>query len=269
MENIITLANGSKLDINNLEITEKVIKKKAVKQPKGFIIYQGNSVLDNAPIVAIATMETANEKTGNMVQVWIIRSDISPVQAVRENKDVSICGNCPHRHNLNGACYVQPFQAPLAVYNGFVKGLYPVFDSNNVNHVKAFEGRSIRLGAYGDPSAVPFEVWENVLQFVVSHTAYTHQIHHKKFDVRIADICMISCDTQKEAERCHKKGFKTFRVKTENMEMIKGEILCLSESKGINCLVCGICKGKEAPINIVINVHGMRKRRFDKFERII
>ena len=39
---------------------------------KGYILYEGPSALDGAPIVVIATMETSNAKTGAMVQTWIL-----------------------------------------------------------------------------------------------------------------------------------------------------------------------------------------------------
>ena len=58
-------------------------KKPAAKQAKakGFILYEGASMLDGAPIVVIATMKTSNRKTGDMVQTWILRSDVNPVEA--------------------------------------------------------------------------------------------------------------------------------------------------------------------------------------------
>jgi hypothetical protein len=79
---------------------------------KGFILYEGASELDNAPIVVIATMSTNNRKTGKMVQVWILRSDIDPIEAFKSKADYSICGNCPQRWSLGGACYVNIGQAP-------------------------------------------------------------------------------------------------------------------------------------------------------------
>ena len=35
---------------------------------RGFIFYKGRSPIDNAPIVGIATLESKNGKTGNMIQ---------------------------------------------------------------------------------------------------------------------------------------------------------------------------------------------------------
>jgi len=70
------------------------MKKKA---PKGVILYLGKSKIDGKEIVAILTFESGNKKTGNMTQVWFIRTDVDPVTAEKEGLDVSICGDCIHR----------------------------------------------------------------------------------------------------------------------------------------------------------------------------
>jgi len=64
---------------------------------RGFVLYHGASTLDGAPIVAIATLKTANRKTGDMVQTWIMREDIKPVESIHTGADSSVCGDCPLR----------------------------------------------------------------------------------------------------------------------------------------------------------------------------
>lgn len=260
---ILTLANGQTITTGG-DVVEIIKPSKKQKARKGYILYRGKSVLDNAPIVVIATMETSNIKTGDMIQTWIMRDDVSPVEAVKEKLDSSVCGMCPHRHALKGGCYVQPFQAPYSIWKAYKKGNYKEFDKTDLN---AFKGRRLRMGAYGDPAAVPFTIWAQLLDVVAGYTGYTHQVHHKRFDARIATICQISADTAKEAQTAWKKGFKTFRVKTEKSAIMEGEIVCLSDTHGITCLDCGLCNGKQA--NIVINAHGKKANRFDKLERII
>lgn len=260
---IITLANGQTISTDG-DVINVVKPAKKTPSRKGYVLYRGASMLDGSPIVVIATMATANAKTGDIVQTWILRDDVSPVDAVREKLDSSVCGMCPHRHALGGGCYVQPFHAPLSIWNSYKKGNYKDFDRADLH---AFHGRRVRFGAYGDPAAVPFEVWAQLLDVVAGYTGYTHQVHHKRFDPRIATICQISADTAKEAKQAQKKGYKTFRVKTANGATLPGEIVCLSETMGITCLECGLCDGRKA--NIVINAHGTKANRFDKFERII
>jgi hypothetical protein len=68
----------------------------------GFVIWEGPSPVDGAPLVAIVTgvaasSESGNVKTGAMLQTWILRADISPQEAVDTGQDRSICGDCVHR----------------------------------------------------------------------------------------------------------------------------------------------------------------------------
>ena len=48
---------------------------------KSAIIYNGPSLLDGQPIVVIATYSNRNKKTGHVVQTYILRSDINPLEA--------------------------------------------------------------------------------------------------------------------------------------------------------------------------------------------
>ena len=232
----------------------------------GFIIYDGPSVLDGQPIIAVATLKTSNAKTGNMIQTWIMRRDIEPHLAIKSGDDSSVCGGCVQRQGLGGACYVAVHQAPLSVYRSFHRGSYAdKIPENKIN------GRDLRLGSYGDPAAVPYEVWQNLMQTVKPsvHTGYTHQIGHPKFDKRIADLCMISADTPKAASKAHGLGLRTFRVTTDASDRLPNEIECLADSDGIQCVDCGMCNGKNDSANVAITVHGSLSARYsDKFERI-
>src|SRR5687767_8577197 len=81
----------------------------------GAILYSGPSELDGSPIIAVVTgvhRGTSNLKTGPVLQTWILRSDISPVEAVKTGADRSVCGDCALR---NGACYVTLHHGPRSV----------------------------------------------------------------------------------------------------------------------------------------------------------
>lgn len=233
-------------------------RKTTTNNERGVILYEGISQLTHEPIVVVATINSNNVKTGNMVQTWIIRSDLSPVEASKQHKDDAICGNCPHRQSTGGACYVNIGQAPSAVYKAYKKGSYKSFDESV--HKELFFGRMIRLGSYGDPAAVPVEVWNNILKYCIGHTGYTHQINHKNFQKDILKICQVSADTPKQALKLQRQGLKTFRVALPNDGLLEDEIECLSDSKGLSCLACGLCNGRKQ--NIAIVVHGARSNRF-------
>ena len=216
------------------------------------ILYHGPSVLDGQPIMAIATSNSSNRKTGNLIQVWILRADVAPHDAVKSGADVSICGQCPKRHYNGGDCYVLPFQAPLSIYRAFHRGSYARAEPDN------FTGADVRIGAYGDPAAVPAHIWEYFMQGASNVLGYTHQISHKQFDPAIARFCQISADTPKQATRAHEQGYKTFRVCGDDSKRLDNEIVCPA-SDAISCADCLMCDGQTA--NMVIEAHGARSAR--------
>ncbi len=237
------------------------------QKPKGFVLYQGPSKLDGKPIVVIATLETSNAKTGNMVQTWILRSDVAPVEAMKSGEDVSICGVCPQRRSIGGACYVNVGQAPRAVYEAFKRGAYPVCLYPELED--AFAGRAIRIGAYGDPAAVPTSIWKQLTANAASWTGYTHQASHKAFDPELLQFVMVSCETPKQALAAQAKGYRTFRIKSADAPALAGEIECLSDAVGKTCEACGLCKGANAATNVYINVHGSLAGRYESKYRTI
>jgi hypothetical protein len=225
-------------------------------KPGGYVLYEGPSELDGFPIVVIATMSTANAKTGDMVQTWILRSDMSPVEASKVGADASICGDCPQRWHLGGACYVNIGQAPGAVYRAYKRGAYPLGDPATVG-----EGRKVRLGAYGDPAAVPATVWRALVSRALGHTGYTHQWRHAP----LRDLCMASVDTQAEWEAAQRTGWRTFRVTSPTDLLEPGEIECPSDARGKTCAQCMACDGAprgNGQVSIAITVHGPNSSRF-------
>lgn len=238
-----------------MSILKGSIKIKARPKLNGVILYEGPSMLDGEPIVVIATLKSSNIKTGNMVQTWIIRSDMKPQLALDTGADYSICGSCPHRQ---GTCYVTVWQAPSRVYDAYKAGSYPLFDPDI--HAELFMGRKIRLGAYGDPAAAPFEVMQGVADLGIGHTGYTHQIMHKNFDKRFIGLCMVSADSPKQATKYQAMGAKTFRVAMAGDSLASDEAECYADSQGLQCIDCGLCEGTRQ--NIAITVHGASASKF-------
>ena len=233
-------------------------RKRVKSAIRGVVLHQGPSVLDGVDIVLIATVSSQNAKTGDMIQTFILLTENDPVTASKLKLDGSSCGNCPLRQSIGGPCYVNIGQAPLAVYRGFQRGIYPVYDHDQ--HAHLFAGRMLRMGSYGDPAAVPFEAWEPVLSLVRGNTGYTHQAAHAAFDQRFLDHVMVSADSPKQAEKFQAAGAKTFRVAMHGDSLADDEIECLSDSQGMQCIECGICNGQKT--NVAITVHGSRKNNF-------
>jgi hypothetical protein len=223
-------------------------------------------MLDGKPIVVIATIGSENPKTGNMIQTWILKSDVVPFLATKDGSDYSICGDCPQRHFLSGSCYVQTFQGPRAVYEAYKRGNYSKKD-----HIKlatrALVTTPIRIGAYGDPCAVPFEVWASLLaKGCGRHTGYTHQWQRKDCDPRFKTIVMASCDSIADSEKARANGWRYFLMVNDKANMMLDKTVeCLSDSKGITCEECSMCNGtikNETAVSVAIMVHGARAKRF-------
>ena len=260
------------------------------------IIYEGPSILDGAPIAVIATFGSRNPKTGTMIQTYIIRTDMSPMEASKAGKDSSVCGSCIHRHSLGGGCYVTLFHAPLSIYKAYKRGSYKSLQ-DDPKLIKKFYKANIRAGSYGDPAAVPVHVWQQLKDVSSGWTGYTHQMKHKRFDAAILgafygqemrqaqdegriqdlkfdpdaailDYAMVSADTPKQALSYHAKGLKTFRVSVEGAPILPNEIECSNTSEeGLTCAQCLKCDGaSHKGKNIVITVHGTRSKRYtDKY----
>jgi len=236
----------------------------------GFKLWEGASLLTGEPIVVIVTMGGNNPKTDNdfksMVQTWIMLRDTPPHEAVKSGNDEGVCGNCIQRPSVGGACYVKTFQAPLSIWRAYKRGNY-----NNVINLENLRGAELRLGSYGDPSAVPFDIWRNLIDKVQPRlmTGYTHQMSHKAFDKRMAEVCMISADTPKVALKAHAQGFRTFRMTTDTEQLLPNEIICPNDTDGVKCIDCGLCDGAGDKPNIAILAHGALAKRYnEKYEKI-
>ena len=227
---------------------------------KSAIIYNGPSMLDGAPIVAIAVWSNRNKKTGAMVQTYILRSDIDPRDASKTGADKSICGNCPMRGTptdlserkiaIGRKCYVNLGQGVLIVYKAFKRGLY-------VNGDAAAMGadQMVRLGTYGDPAAVPVSVWNKLTSRAKSWTGYTHQWQESD---ELQELCMASADSELDAIIAQSKGWRTFRV-AQNKDIAANEINCPASKEAgaiVQCTACGLCKGASNKAkNIMILQH--------------
>lgn len=237
------------------------------KQPNGYILYRGPSAIDGKPIVVIATgfaKQSANGKTGDMIQTWIIREDIAPHLAVKSGDDESICGNCQHRParraeiEVSGqafvSCYVKTFQAPLSVFNGYKRGIYPIASHAEIAELCA--KRMVRLGSYGDPYAAPIALWQAMTSKALGWTGYTHQ--WRKAGVDWAKLVMASADSLDEMIAAHRKGFRTFRVTAKPFENVKGiESICPASKEknaATDCATCRACMGTSGKARASIQI---------------
>lgn len=227
----------------------------------GAIFYRGPSLLTGDPIVAVLTglvSPSLNEKTGAMVQAWILRADRAPMDAARANVDDAVCGGCSLRGDsgFGRKCYVPLWLGPLNVYKQLTA--YPSASWSEVRELLA--GRHVRLGAYGDPAAVPFEVWRVVLATVAGWTGYTHQ--WRACDPRFQTVLMASVDTEGEQRQAMAAGWRTFRVRRRTDARLLEEAICPASDEGghkATCVTCELCRGRATGASarqVTIIAHG-------------
>jgi hypothetical protein len=263
------------------------------KKPLGVILYKGQSLLDGNKIVVIATNvfgnKSGNEKIGDMIPIWILKSDISPLLSTTDDartstfySDSTVCGDCKHR-DLN-SCYVTLFHGPDQVYRAFQDERYVSYDFDKMKDL--FKDKKIRIGAYGDPAAVPMFVWDEICGLAKNYTGYTHQWNNQKLDLThlnsLKKYCMASCDFIDEQIEATSQGWRTFRIrlpktdkvlKLKNLNkqtvILENEMVCPASIEGgkvSSCDKCGACSGtKHSNLkNVCIVIHGA-DFKIDKF----
>jgi hypothetical protein len=217
-------------------------------------LYEGPSLLGNgAEIVVLAIKVSENDKTGNMIQTYILNKHVPPITAQKTQQDDVNCGDCKHR---NTSCYVRVETGVNGVYRSYTKGNYKKLTETEA--IEWFRGTKVRMGTYGDPAAINPQQWRIWLQNAQENTGYTHQ--WKTTDLK--DLCMASTDNIEEYWAAKSLGWRVFHVKNNNDEKpIPKAIGCpASEEMGkkLQCIDCLMCNGtqKGATSDIVINAHG-------------
>jgi hypothetical protein len=237
-------------------------------------------MLDGQPIVGIAVLKSKNSKTGDMVQTYILRADQSPLEALASGADASVCGTCQHRprrerkrdkrgrftaaYSIIRTCYVDVAKSVSAVFRAFRAGSYDVLEP--VDGAARLAGRMVRLGAYGDPAAIPVYVWIALLADAAGHTGYTHQ-WRAPIAADFAPIVMASADSPTDREQARATGWRTFTVRMADQPLATREIVCPASPEGgdrLQCIDCGACDGADRPgkVSVAIVVHGAMARHF-------
>lgn len=216
------------------------------------VLWKGNSQLDGQPIMLLATgfNYSTNKKTGNMIQTYILRQDMNPSAAQNNGQDKSICGNCPLRPTSgtrkNGVCYVTTAQGGIdSSWNSWSSGR--VRDIQPQEWAQLFAYRYVRFGSYGDPVAVPVEVWDRIVEHSLGHTGYTHQWRRKV--AQDYKFLQASCSTMSEVKQARNKGWNVYvNLPKGTLPSDFGGIQCPAQTEGVKCIDCRMCDGKTGDI---------------------
>ena len=221
--------------------------------------------MDGTPVVLLATgilRKSENSKTGPMIQTFILRQDMKPIEAVNTGADVAICGDCPFRPIIakqtgDASCYVTTWML-TRLWESWRAGRVPVIGADELGIIANDLGMGIRHGAYGDPAHVPVSIWAALGNN--RGTSYTHQ--WRVADIGLAQFAMASVQSVAEASEAHAAGWRTYRVDKENLGAGDGEIMCPEQTRGVQCKDCGLCAGNRIQAkNIVITPIDKRSKK--------
>jgi len=126
-------------------------------------------------------------KTGP--QVYVIREDVNPAEAVKTGQSSSVCNLCPLQPALVKAakeaakragmpvpelpvCYVTSHYGPRMVWATWRNGGYPKATVGQFKRL--FRGRKVRLGAYGNFSNVALAIVRAIAKASAGWTLYEH-----------------------------------------------------------------------------------------------
>ncbi len=223
--------------------------------PTGFVFYEGPSEIDGAPIVGLLTLRSTNRKTGPMIQSWILRQNVHPVRAAQTGSDRSVCGNCPMR---GAACYVRLFRAPGQVWSAYKAGNYARYD--HAAHWQWITQRPLRIGAYGEPPAIPRDTWRPILETTRGRSGYTH-LWRERWARPWRRYVMASVHSEAGAREAQRRGWRTFRSRLESQDVLPTEVICPGSEEAASaqiCYACGLCSGNEGqqPAGVTIIAHG-------------
>lgn len=223
-----------------------------------FVAWEGLSLLDGRPIALLVTGTDApskNAKTGAMVQTWIV-----PLDGRTDAGIQSVCGSCPRQPTElgDGSCYAWAVRAvPTVLRRARVAPRVSLAVA-----AARCAGMKVRIGALGDPAAVPAEVWQALISTASGWTGYTHAW---TLAPSLRALCMASVDSEAEQRRAERLGWRTFRVRTPEQQLSPREIVCpASDEAGhrTTCENCGLCAGAtKRARSIAIIDHGPGAKR--------
>lgn len=164
---------------------------------------------------------------------------------------------------IGRSCYVITWLGPFNVYKAFQRGQYALVEPQLAEAYLA--GSQLRAAAYGDPAAVPIDVWRTLLGHTDGWTGYTHQ--WRTCDQRFQAFLMASVESEGEVIAAQALGWRTFRTRLATERVRADEIVCPASNEAghlTTCAACNLCTGRArgSARSIVIQAHGQRTAIF-------
>lgn len=236
----------------------------AYQKRRGFYA-RFESRIDAEPVVVLVSRNpSSNRKTGPMISAAIVHEHVPPHEAQRTGDDASVCGQCALRpllakRNAGPRCYVLTAYSLRAQWNAFEAGRYEEYDPDR-DRIRL----PLRIGSYGDPCAVPLEFWKELLRHTRAWTGYTHRWRENP---EYRELLMASVDSEAELYEAWNLGWRTYRVRQAEDQVLPGEFVCPASNEGGHqhlCFTCRACDGVARggkKVSPVVIVHGNSARR--------
>jgi len=227
---------------------------------------------DDVPFYMVLTnliTSSGNEKTGNMIQSYFLKKDefISSSGEIKEKTSNLFgfgCSTCPAKKH----CYVSNTTQTKDKGLGSVRrtifkllrGERTTYQfvsfSHAVERVRE-ANKKLRLGTYGDPTALQVDQIAELVAASTGHTGYTHYWRRKE-NREYRNYLMASCETASQLKRAEKYGFRAFLALPSSASIPANATICPNYTHGVSCLDCGLCDGKKEEDkrkSIVIELH--------------
>ena len=229
--------------------------------------------MTGAPVVALLTAGSKNSKTSNAASLTVMRSDISPKDAVDQGLDNAVCGGCECRKGGTGPrCYTHG----LMLVNGLssmYKGLpnrqnRSAWSAEELGQWLRFarlnEGaQAFRSCSYGDIGALPVDVQHKLndarLRGGLSPRGYTHQWRDPELQ-HLKTWHMASVTNTADDEHARSLGWRTYLGLVGAVRNNRAVLCPASKEAGhlTTCAQCTLCSGGARPTapSVYIPDHG-------------
>lgn len=184
--------------------------------------------------------------------------------------DSKVCFDCKFSYNANGGksggCYTHAngslawglIAKVKSLKKRLDKGLIPEGTEGVMEQItsvtKKVKISFARMGTYGEPTLLPFELLEQIRPLVGKVSGYTHQ-WHKPENKQYAKYLMASTHNIFDVKLAEGLGFRSY-----NASEVEGAILCpsaptIAKEKQVSCAKCGLCEGGKKAKNIYNVIH--------------
>lgn len=240
------------------------------------LVWEGNSPFNGEPIILLMSgmLASKNGKTGNMLQTYILLRDVRPAEAIKTGEDYSICANCPCRPIT---AKLDPDQAVCYVNTGNdgIDGMWDSYHAGKVLQMSNIDyllivNRELRMGSYGEPTAVPFDVWRKLLDATgqaKNHTGYTSK-WREPIAQEFKGYCQASCSSETEHLEAKNMGWYTYTHLPEGHPPIKNTVKCpYTKTNGVKCRTCLLCNGAKTDVTVTDSGLAWKKRKAIRVEK--